>query len=392
MCFHSTDQRKKIFFRDCLGFKEYTKKDCACNNMIKNKKTLLLTGLTGFIGRHTARKICQTYDISAIIRPSSEKSKYAEFENDIKIVKIDLSDREKLSAYLDSHSFDFILHIGALRGGRKFNKNEYSRANVIATELLLKNAIKNKSKFIFCSSVGVYGTIPKVLPADLYTPYQEDNVYHKTKIQCEKIINKAVYEKKLDACIIRPAITYGINDFGFPYTLTKLVAKRLLYLPQKPIFIQLLNVDTLSEVFAKLLEKGFTSGKIWNVADKNEICFQKLADFIYDRLMKHADVKGKKNMPKFSDLNAIPERLNEGAVSRHYPTKKFIKMRNFELFLKIAKLFKNELWISRLELISNSWYFDVSAIYEDLGIKSYNTIPDFGVVVDWYVNQKNNTQ
>jgi len=58
----------------------------------------------------------------------------------------------------------------------------------------------------------------------------------------------------------------------------------------------------------------------------------------------------------------------------------------FKFFTKIAKLFKNELWVSRFELISNSWYFDVSDTYRDLDLKIYNTIPDFKKVIDWYDN------
>ncbi|MCL2063974.1 MAG: NAD-dependent epimerase/dehydratase family protein [Candidatus Cloacimonetes bacterium] len=356
--------------------------------MFKKKRKVLLTGLTGFIGKHTARKIYQKFDITAIVRPGTPKSAYSEFEADVKIVKLNLSDRERLKVFLDTQTFDFILHIGALRGGRQFDSTEFMRANVIATEILIANAIKNNSKFIFCSSVGVYGTIPLELPANLYTPYQDDNLYHKTKIQCEQIIKKAIYEKKLIACIVRPSITYGTDDIGFPYTLTKLVDKKRLYLPKKPIFIHLLNVDTLSEVFKKLLDRGFTSGKIWNVADKKEVCLQQLADFIHNRLHEIRALKAKENMPVPEDLNTTPEPIETKAAFRPYPTKKLIDKSFFDFSVKMAKLFKDELWTSRLELISKSWYYDVNSIYEELNIETYNTIPDFGNVVDWYFDQE----
>jgi nucleoside-diphosphate-sugar epimerase len=317
----------------------------------KDKKTVLLTGLTGFIGRNTARKIYHDFDITALVRPNTEKSRYEEFINHIKIVEIDLADNEALTAFLSKTAYDYILHIGALRGGRRFNKEIYFKANIEASEALIKAAVQFHSKLIFCSSVGVYGAIPASLPATLDTPFKEDNYYHITKIQCEKMIYKAISENGLQACIVRPAITYGMGDYGFPYTLTKLVSKKLLFLPKEDIYIHLLNVETLSEIFSRLLDGGFVSGKAWNVADREKVCFRDLVDFINNKT---------------------------------YPRSRFINKVYFSLFTKIARMLKNELWVSRFELISNSWYFDVDLVYEDLSMEGSNTIPEFDSVINWY--------
>ena len=337
---------------------------------MENKKTVLMTGITGFIGKYTAKKIYKKFNITAIIRPGTDKSRYSDFENEVTFVSINLSDRIELNKFLAKNSFDYILHIGALRGGRLFNSEEYVKANVIATELLMNNAIKNKSKFIFCSSVGVYGAIPVELPANLRTPYKEDNLYHITKIKCEKLIEKAVLDKKINACIVRPAITYGRGDYGFPFTLTKLIAREMLFLPNKRIFIHMTNVDLLADAFARILDSGFESGKIWNIADNEKVCFQDLVDFIYKRLQEN-----KLNAKKI-DIDTV--------VFNKYPKNRILKKEVFIFFTKLAKLFKNELWTSRFELISNSWYFDVKPAFDDLGLKSTKTIPEFKTVVDWY--------
>ena len=162
---------------------------------------------------------------------------------------------------MQKNAFASILHIGALRGGRKFSKEIYLKANVDSTEQLVLNAVNNKSKLIFCSSVGVFGAIPIELPANNKTPKQEDNYYHFTKIKCEAIIQKQVLENKLNACIIRPAITYGGEDFGFPFTLTKLIDKKLLYYPKENNRIHLTHIELLSEAFVKALKMEHCSGK-----------------------------------------------------------------------------------------------------------------------------------
>ncbi|MDD4155775.1 MAG: NAD(P)-dependent oxidoreductase [Candidatus Cloacimonetes bacterium] len=344
-------------------------------NFVQDLPSVLMTGITGFIGKHTALKIMKKYNITALIRPNTKKKRYTEFENEVRLIELDLSDKMKLQEFLEKNKFDFILHIGALRGGRAFSADEFLKTNVVATETLLNYAVINNSKFIFCSSVGVFGAIPVELPANNNTPFKEDNLYHKTKIICEKMIQKAVLDKSLKAYIVRPAITYGKDDYGFPYTLTKLVDKRLLFIPDKKIYIHLTNVDALAEAFSKILENDYPIGKIWTVADYERVNFNDLIDFIYERI---GDYKKSKINQKNDDNNKTVNDFNK------YPKSRVIRKEVFVLFTKLAKFFKNELWTSRFELISNSWYYDVKQTYVDLKLKQYKTIPEFKVVVDWY--------
>jgi len=322
-------------------------------------KTVLLTGLTGFIGRNVARAIFQKYQVTAIVRPNTDKKRYKEFIGKIEIVEIDLANSNMLIIFLSDKKYDFILHIGALRGGRKFDNDEYFKTNVTATEIMVNHSLKNyETKFILCSSVGVLGAIPTALPASATTPYKEDNFYHYTKIQCEKIVMKAVFKKGLKAIIIRPSITYGKGDYGFPYTLTKLVAKKLLLLPNEKFYIHLTNVQALIELFCNLLENSFETGSIVIVADKTRVCFQDLVDFISKEI--HND---------------------------YYPKNRYLKKGAFNFFIKIAKLLKNELWTSRFELISNSWYYDVDQVYLKYDLQDYRTIPNFESVIEWYLSK-----
>jgi len=324
------------------------------------KKTVLLTGITGFIGKKIAEQLLTDYDITAIIRPNTPPERYSAFTDKINIVFINLSTLSDLQSYLDTASFDYILHFAALRGGRKAKQSDFINTNIKATELLINNVIKNKSKLIFCSSVGVYGAIPSELPATLSTPYISDNLYHSTKILCEQMIILKIASGLLDACIIRPAITYGKGDFGFPYTLTKLVSKGLMVLPSKEVFIHLTNVETIAELVSKMLSQGFQNGTIYNVADAEKVSLKELVDFIYV---------------------GTPFMVS---AHKHYPRFKTFPSFCFKLATKTAKLLHNELWTSRFQLISNSWYFDVKSVYEQYNIKQNHTIPDFQVVVDWY--------
>ncbi len=322
-------------------------------------KNILITGISGFIGKHVTRELLsKKYDLTAIIRPETKPERISEFKNQVNFVEIDLTDIDGLRSYLEEHSFEAIIHIGAIRGGRKFSKNEYFDANVNATEQLIINAQNNNSRFIFCSSVGVFGAIPGELPANNSTPKKNDNYYHYTKIQSEALIQRYVLYD-LNAVIVRPAITYGLGDFGFPFSLVKLVDKNLMFLPNNEVIIHLTNIELLVQTFTKLIEFNYKPGMQYIVADKNPVNLHKLVNFICEEL------KGK----TYSDKKSISEKF-------------------FKRGEKIARYLKNELWISRFELISKSWYYDVSKVYKELSLQPVSTIPNFKIVTNWYKQLK----
>lgn len=323
---------------------------------------ILITGISGFIGKNVLRYLINNNDsITAIIRPGTKPQRIEEFVNKIEFAEIDLTDITKLKDYLGKNSFEIIIHIGAVRGGRKLSRSDYFNANVNATEQLVINANDNDSKFIYCSSVGVFGAIPLELPANNETKKQEDNYYHFTKIRAEAIIQNYVL-RGLNAAIIRPSITYGTNDFGFPFTLTKLVDKNLLFLPDQEVIIHLASINVISQAFIKLIDFNYKSGSCYNVADSHPVELHKLADFISEQL------KGKP-----------------------YSSKRNIDIKYFNKGEEIAKFFKNELWITRFQLISKHWYYDVVKSYSELGLKASETIPNFEMITDWYKSLKQKT-
>ena len=84
---------------------------------------LLITGVTGLIGKSVLNSILKEqldYEISALIRPDTALERFSSFRSSVELAQIDLADTEKLYDYLKNNTFDVVMHIGALRGGRKF--------------------------------------------------------------------------------------------------------------------------------------------------------------------------------------------------------------------------------------------------------------------------------
>jgi len=320
---------------------------------------ILITGISGFIGRNVLRQLVQSHDsITAIIRPGTKHQRIEEFVNKVEFAEIDLTDISTLKEYLDENSFEIIIHIGALRGGRNFTKEDYFNANVNATEQFIINAIANNSDFIYFSSVGVFGTSPEILPAHNRSPQKAENYYYFTKKQSESLIQKYILQN-LKACIIRPSVTYGIEDKGFPYKLIAMVDKKILFLPNKSVKIHLTNVDLLAQGVLKLIEKGFDSGSAYIIADPDLVELHQLVDFISQELTQK----------DFGHLHRLDIRI-------------------FEFFIRLFKMIKKYNMVSSLEFLSKSWYYDVTLSYKDLGLKSVPTTSGFKKVIDWYKSTK----
>ena len=159
----------------------------------------------------------------------------------------------------------------------------------------------------------------------------------------------------VNAMIIRPSITYGEGDYGFPYMLIKYVRKRILPVSLQRFKIHLTNVSLLKMAFKKAVETDFQPGSAFVVADRNPVVFQELVDFIHQ---------------KFYD--------------KPYPESRYIHPRFFQFGENMAKLIHNSMWEARFKLISKSWYYDVSESYEKLNLKKIETIPSFNSVIEWY--------
>lgn len=316
---------------------------------------ILLTGATGLIGGSVLSRLSQQHpehDITALVRPETDPSRIAEIAEQAAIVKIDLGNVTQLIEYLDTNAFDYVYHIGALRGGRKFSRQEFYATNVLSTEMIIENCIKNKSTLIFCSSVGVFGAIPTELPANNLTQKIGDNYYHFTKIEAEKRINKAML-LGLKAAILRPSITYGEGDFGFPYQLVKMIKSHRLPLITKRIWIHLCHIDTITSAFVWLIENEFPNGLVLNVADREPVLFKDLVNFISRQL-----------------------------TNKNYPSVLQFDRRLFRAWEYVFWFLKDELWTSRVQLISRSWFYDVKELFETMDIPVHYTIPEFKFIIE----------
>jgi len=309
----------------------------------KKKETVLITGASGFIGYHVARLLSEDGRLTPVcIVRSQGDSHRTEALRQLGAVVVNGSflHTETLDRILKTHGIRFVVHSAAIRGGGAGSPEDYLRVNVQGTDELLRLSLAHGvHRFIHISSVGVFGTIPKTLPAGRDTPIHGDNLYHSSKVQAEERVRRYA-NNGLDTCILRPTVTYGSGDNGFPSTLVKLVQARRFLVSTREVLIHLLDVGKLAELIAQILWREDSVGGPLIVADQGPIQISALVDLIHSHFYGVA-----------------------------YPKHLRVPSPAFRAATLFFGLLGREKWSVRSKLISESWYFDLG--------DTLATIPDF---------------
>lgn len=298
-----------------------------------HKRYCLITGATGFIGACIAEKMAGVPGI-AVVAVVRKKNEYKNVESlrsmGVVLVEGEFYSDDVIAKIFTDYTFSYIIHCAAIRGGGQGTPGDYWRVNIDGTEKLLHASLNGKAgKFIYCSTVGVLGTIPHQLPAGVNTPCNPDGDYHISKYEAEKLVLK-YRDNGLDAVIVRPTVTYGEDSSGFPEMLVSLVKKRMLPLTGHEVFIHLLDVNAFANLVISMCNTEKTFNPIVIAADRKPVSLRKLADIIHHAL-----------------------------YGREYPS--WIVMPGF-IFSFLARFFRiarNDKWLTRIELLSRDWYYDI---------------------------------
>lgn len=234
---------------------------------------LLITGATGFIGGHLARRLAaQGHYVRALVRREvPELTKHG-----VDLVYGDITDAAALRAA--TQGVEAVFHLAAVRDVWDTPEAVYRQVNVEGTRSLLAAATKSGvRRFVYCSSVGV-ARYPGNLAADETLPYSEPTsqvLYHRTKSQAEQIALDA------QAIVVRPVITYGPGDEnGFLTRLIALLAHgRFIGIGNGRNHVDLVYVDDLTSGMWAALEKG-VPGRVYILSGTAPIQVRALLDEI----------------------------------------------------------------------------------------------------------------
>ena len=269
-------------------------------------KKILITGSSGFIGFHISKFLLKNNYI--IIGIDSHNSYYS---RNVKIkrlsilkknrnfffYKININHKVKLKKVFQKFIPDAVVHLAGQPGVLYSFKNpkSYYANNTNATKTLCKICKDFKiKKFIFGSSSSVYGD-QKNFPILENAKLNPKNVYAKTKLRSEVIVNKTFFKSRTNFIIFRFFTVfgpYGRPDMFIHKFLKHIKLNKLINIHNNGLnFRDFTFVDDVVKILEKSLKKNITN-KIINICRSKPILTKKLIKII----LKHYPAK--KNLLK----------------------------------------------------------------------------------------------
>jgi len=231
---------------------------------------LLVTGATGFVGQNLIKEIAKIRKDIRVLSLDYGKAKkmYPRYE----VFKGDITKPETLAGA--GKDVDVVIHLAGIVSYSK-PKDVLFKVNAEGTKNILE-ACQKADKFIFSSSVAIYGEIKG--EADESYPRNPKNAYGESKREAENFVR----DSGMRNTIFRIAPIYGE---GSPQWLRNL---RLLEegfpIPQTENLTHVTHISNVVQAFRLGLKKK--SEGIYNIADETPVKFVEFAETLVQLLGK----------------------------------------------------------------------------------------------------------
>lgn len=200
--------------------------------MTTSKRTVLLTGATGFLGSHLMLKLLQKgYALKVLGRPGKERSlqervlnllnwldaghfahRVDAFEADFEQTELGLgrADYARLCA-----GEPIVIHCAADTGFAERNRQRVMAANVHALGGILELVKKSRASFFhYFSTAYAVGDVTGAVPESAVRAERFHNVYEESKAIAESQVSGFCRKFSIPYTVIRPAIVYGDSLSG----------------------------------------------------------------------------------------------------------------------------------------------------------------------------------
>lgn len=225
------------------------------------KRTALVTGAAGAIGSTLVRRLSeQGYAVRALVRQQVEGMPAG-----VEVLRGDINDCQLVRQAVNG--VDSVFHLAAklhLNTPTPDLKDEYFRVNVEGTRCLAEAARAAKvERFVFFSTINVYGNSQPGQLLDEETTLRPDSWYAETKIEGEKITLGA-----LPSVVLRVAAVYGARMKGnYPRLVRAIRRKRLALVGDGSNRRTLVHTEDVCGAAIAAAEEAEAAGQIFNVTD-----------------------------------------------------------------------------------------------------------------------------
>jgi nucleoside-diphosphate-sugar epimerase len=259
---------------------------------------ILVTGGTGFLGRHLVARLCQAgYTMRVVTRTPQRYPWLTKYPN-VEVFQADLLDKDRMAQAIVGCTQ--VIHAAGLFSMWS-GAGDFHQTNSSGTLHLLQLAVQhNIERFVFVSTIAVIGKPEKGRMIDEEHPPYPDDPYQESKLHAEVLIRRFHQMNQLDMVIVRPGAFYGpMGDYAF---------NRLFFTdPMRGIIMQMdggkyiifpAYIDDVAQGIVKALEKG-RSGEVYNICGE---CLSHRDAF--NIIIQQANIRFPRlNIPKIIGLN-----------------------------------------------------------------------------------------
>lgn len=215
----------------------------------------LVTGANGFTGSHLVRALQQRGDcVVGLVRKSSNLARLANCN--LQLIYGDITDQNVLQSAMTE--VDTVFHTAAYVELGLVNEAEMERINVEGTQAVLEVAqAVGISKFVYCSTIGVFGDTRGEVINETFQRIQTDfsSAYDRTKYQAQKLVDQFA-ELGLPVVSILPSGIFGPDDPHFGPVMQQFLKGRLKLWAGGDRITGIVHVDDLVAAMILAAEKG----------------------------------------------------------------------------------------------------------------------------------------
>lgn len=233
----------------------------------------LVTGATGFIGSHIARRLSSDgYSVRCLVRATSDTAALRKLG--VELVTGDLTDARSLRAAADGCRF--VCHCGALVSDWA-TVAEIRRINVDGTRDLLDAAVAaSVERFVHLSTTDVYGYPGAPGVGEDYAPTRFSNWYSQSKRDAEAEVGRAARSHPLEAVLLRIATVYGPGSKEVVGEMARAMRGRhMLLIDRGRAVAGLTYVENVVDAAMLALRAPAAPGQAFNVTDGIQITWRR---------------------------------------------------------------------------------------------------------------------
>jgi len=261
-----------------------------------NSLSILITGASGFIGKHFVRKLLKSGFELICFDLAFDIGFVSEFGSQLKMVQGNLSNAKQIEDLIISNRPDYIFHFAGSKSRTNLAEEFHSsfEVNYFGTLNLLKACIGIET----IKKITILGTIDEYGNAVL--PFKEKNMelpasaYGLSKLSATKLALIFFQQFNLPVVVFRPSIAYGPaqgEEMFLPALIISLLKHRPFKMTAGCQLRDFIYIDDLTEVLANSMNCDGLNGQVINIAFGKAIKLKEIALQIADIVGNHNDLK-----------------------------------------------------------------------------------------------------